>query len=167
MKLLSLILICILFLSACSPSSKPDYISKNHDGVTATKKIENSDFEIRLFTKKVNPDDNTFTLEGAIRYTGNRSEIIIHHGDPIFAATLNIDGKTIGDPTDIQTIGLSATLKANEWLTQNITLQSSRTQMKSFFEKDGKITLHAYFDAEGYAQKAGEYLSLTAEEIPY
>lgn len=154
MRFLYFTFICILFLSACSSRSKPDSISENVDGVTATKQVEKSDFEIRLFVNKVNSDDNTFELEAAVCYTGNRSEITINHGEPI------------GDPAVIQTIGLSTSLKASEWLTQDITLPSPRTQIKSFYENDGKITLHAYFDAEGYEHGVGEYLSLTAEEIP-
>ncbi|GGO00750.1 hypothetical protein GCM10010969_22320 [Saccharibacillus kuerlensis] len=109
-----------------------------------------------------------FELEAGIRYIGDRPEIEIMHGDPLISSSIIIEGEEIGGPSVVITIGIFTTLKANEWHTQDITLQSSRTQIKQFYEKDGKITINAGFSADGYTyeQKDNAFLSLKAEDIP-
>ncbi|WP_172195603.1 hypothetical protein [Saccharibacillus qingshengii] len=156
----------LLLLSACSTDSTPDSVTEDNDKFTAVKQIKESDFELRLVVDRIEEEDNTFTLEAGIRYTGDQPEVIISHGDPLFAATLSIDGEQIGGPISISAVGLSTPLKAKEWITENLAIQSSRTQIKQFYKKDGKITLHAYFDSSDEELENASFLSLKAEEIP-
>ncbi|WP_172253353.1 hypothetical protein [Saccharibacillus deserti] len=161
------IFLLLLLLSACSTDSTPDSVTEDKDKFTAVKQIEESDFELRLVVDRIKEEDNTFTLEAGIRYTGDQPEVKIMHGDPLFLAILTIDGEEIGGPFGVNTIGIYTPLIADEWHTETISLQSSKTQIKQFYEKGGDITLHAGFSADGYKQEELEnaIVSLTSENL--
>ncbi|WP_037285389.1 hypothetical protein [Saccharibacillus sacchari] len=159
--------ILLALLTACSADPAPDSIGKDSDTVTAVKKIPDSDFELRLIAERVEQEDNVFKLEAGLRYTGDQPEATVMHGDPLFYAGLTIDGEQVNGPIAISTVGLFTPLAANEWHTRDVSIQSSRTQIKQFYAKGGEITLHAEFSADDYANGSGydATLSLKSAEI--